>query len=99
MIAGKRLVKTKRARAYIAEVALNWLHAKSKGAQAFGEDETLALGIAIYYPTDRRRWIDVDNALKILIDAMEAAGIYQNTTRSATSRYQGKRQKTRQLEV
>ena len=78
MIAGKRLVKTKRARAYIAEVALNWLHAKSKGSQAFGEDETLALGIAIYYPTDRRRWIDVDNALKILIDAMEAAGIYQN---------------------
>ena len=78
MIAGRRLIKSKRARAYIAEVTLMWLDAKSKGAQAFGEDETLALAIAIHYPVDKRKHIDTDNALKVLIDAMETAGIYQN---------------------
>jgi Holliday junction resolvase RusA-like endonuclease len=78
MIAGRRLIKTKRARAYISEVVLYWLNAKAKGAQAFGEDETLAMAIAIHYPTDKRKWIDQDNALKVLIDAMETAGIYQN---------------------
>ena len=55
-----------------------WLDAKSKGAKAFGEDETLALAIAIHYPVDKRKHIDTDNALKVLIDAMETAGIYQN---------------------
>ena len=78
MIAGRRLIKSKRARAYIAEVTLMWLDAKSKGATAFGEDETLALSIAIHYPVDKRKHIDTDNALKVLIDAMETAGIYQN---------------------
>lgn len=78
MIAGRRLIKSKRARAYIAEVVLMWLDAKSKGATAFGEDETLALSIAIHYPVDKRKHIDTDNALKVLIDAMETAGIYQN---------------------
>ena len=79
MIAGRRLIKTKVARAYIAEVTLMWLDAKSKGAQAFGEDETLALAIAIHYPVDKRKHrMDTDNALKGLIDAMETAGIYQN---------------------
>ena len=78
MIAGRRLIKSKRARAYIAEVTLMWLNAKSKGAKAFGEDETLALAIAIHYPVDKRKHIDTDNALKVLIDAMETAGIYKN---------------------
>ena len=78
VIAGRRLIKSKRARAYIAEVTLMWLNAKSKGAKAFGEDETLALAIAIHYPADKRKHIDTDNALKVLIDAMETAGIYQN---------------------
>ena len=78
MIAGRKLIKTKRARAYIHEVALYWMEAKSKGAEAFGEDETLAMAIAIYYPVDKRKHIDADNALKVLIDAMETAGIYQN---------------------
>ena len=78
MIAGRRLIKSKRARAYIAEVVLMWLDAKSKGAKSFGEDETLALAIAIHYPVDKRKHIDTDNALKVLIDAMETAGIYQN---------------------
>ena len=78
MIAGRRLIKTKRARAYIAEVVLYWLNAKMLGARAFGEDETLALAIAIHYPTDKRKHLDTDNALKVLIDAMETAGIYKN---------------------
>jgi Holliday junction resolvase RusA-like endonuclease len=78
MIAGRRLIKTKRARAYIAEVVLYWLNAKMLGARAFGEDETLALAIAIHYPVDKRKHLDTDNALKVLIDAMETAGIYKN---------------------
>ena len=77
-IAGRRLIKTKRARKYIAEVTLYWLNAKMLGARAFGEDETLALAIAIHYPIDKRKHLDTDNALKVLIDAMETAGIYQN---------------------
>ena len=78
MIAGRKLIKTKRARAYIAEVVLYWLNAKMLGARAFGEDETLALAIAIHYPVDKRKHLDTDNALKVLIDAMETAGIYKN---------------------
>jgi Holliday junction resolvase RusA-like endonuclease len=57
---------------------LYWLNAKLLGARAFGEDETLALAIAIHYPIDKRKHLDTDNALKVLIDAMETAGIYQN---------------------
>ena len=78
MIAGRKLIKTKRARAYIHEVALYWMEAKSKGAEAFGEDETLAMAIAIHYPVRKGPDCDVDNLLKVLIDAMETAGIYQN---------------------
>jgi len=78
MIAGRRLIKTKRARAYIAEVTLYWLNAKMLGAQAFGEDETLALSIAVHYPTKPGPDPDIDNLSKVLIDAMETAGIYQN---------------------
>ena len=78
MIAGRRLIKTKRARAYIAEVVLYWLNCKMLGAQAFGEDETLAMSIAIHYPVRKGPDCDVDNLLKVLIDAMETEGIYQN---------------------
>ena len=78
MIAGRKRIKTKRARAYIAEVVLYWLNCKMLGARAFGEDETLALAIAIHYPVDKRKHLDTDNALKVLIDAMETAGIYKN---------------------
>jgi Holliday junction resolvase RusA-like endonuclease len=77
-IAGRRLIKTKRARAYIMEVTLYWLNAKMLGAQAFGEDETLALSIAVHYPIRRGPDCDIDNLSKVLIDAMETAGIYQN---------------------
>ena len=78
MIAGRKLIKTKRARAYIREVTLYWLNVKMLGAQAFGEDETLALAIAIHYPVRKGPDCDVDNLLKVLIDAMETAGIFQN---------------------
>ena len=77
-IAGRRLIKTKRARAYIMEVTLYWLNAKMLGAKAFGEDETLAMSIAAHYPVRKGPDCDVDNLLKVLIDAMETAGIYQN---------------------
>ena len=78
MIAGRRLIKTKVARAYIREVTLYWLNVKQLGAQAFGEDETLAMAIAIHYPVRKGPDCDVDNLLKVLIDAMETAGIFQN---------------------
>jgi Holliday junction resolvase RusA-like endonuclease len=78
MIAGRKLIKTKRARVYIAEVVLYWLNAKLLGARAFGEDETLAMSVAIHYPVRKGPDCDVDNLLKVLIDAMETAGIYQN---------------------
>jgi Holliday junction resolvase RusA-like endonuclease len=78
MIAGRRLIKTKRARAYIAEVVLYWLNAKLLGARSFGEDETLAMSVAIHYPVRKGPDCDVDNLLKVLVDAMETAGIYQN---------------------
>ena len=78
MIAGRKLIKTKRARAYIAEVVLMWLDAKSKGATAFGEDETLAMSIAVHYPVRKGPDCDIDNLSKVLIDSMETAGIYQN---------------------
>ena len=78
MIAGRRLIKTKRARAYIREVMLYWMNVKLLGAKAFGEDETLALAIAIHYPVRKGPDCDVDNLLKVLVDAMETAGIYQN---------------------
>ena len=78
MVSNKRLIKTKRARNYIAEVVLYWLNAKAKGAQAFGEDETLAMSIAVHYPVKRGPDGDIDNLSKVLIDAMETAGIYQN---------------------
>ena len=77
-ITGRRLIKTKRARAYISEVVLYWLAAKVKGARAFGEDETLAMSIAVHYPVRKGPDCDVDNLLKVLVDAMETAGIYQN---------------------
>ena len=78
MIAGRKLIKTKRARVYIAEVVLYWLNAKLLGARAFGEDETLAMSVAIHYPVRKGPDCDVDNLLKVLVDAMETAGIYQN---------------------
>ena len=81
-IAGRRLIKTKRARKYIAEVTLYWLNAKMLGAQAFGEDETLAMSIAVHYPVKSGPDGDIDNLGKVLIDAMETAGIYQNDRQS-----------------
>ena len=78
MIAGRRMIKTKIARAYIHEVALYWMAAKAKGAQAFGEDETLAIAVALHYPVKKGPDSDLDNNIKVLVDAMETAGIYQN---------------------
>lgn len=78
MIAGRKLIKTKVARSYIREVTLYWLNEKAKGAQAFGEDETLALAVALHYPVRRGPDCDVDNCLKVLVDSLETAGVFQN---------------------
>ena len=76
MIAGRKLIKTKVARSYIREVTLYWLNEKAKGALAFGEDETLA--VALHYPVRRGPDCDVDNCLKVLVDSLETAGVFQN---------------------
>ena len=78
MIAGRKLIKTKVARSYIREVTLYWLNEKAKGALAFGEDETLALAVALHYPVRRGPDCDVDNCLKVLVDSLETAGVFQN---------------------
>ena len=78
MIAGRKLIKTKVARSYIREVTLYWLNEKAKGAQAFGEDETLAIAVALHYPVRRGPDCDVDNCLKVLVDSLETAGVFQN---------------------
>jgi len=78
MIAGRKLIKTKIARSYIREVTLYWLNEKAKGAQAFGEDETLAIAVALHYPVRRGPDCDVDNCLKVLVDSLETAGVFQN---------------------
>ena len=78
MIAGRKLIKTKIARSYIREVTLYWLNEKVKGAQAFGEDETLALAVALHYPVRRGPDLDLDNAIKVLVDSLETAGVFQN---------------------
>jgi Holliday junction resolvase RusA-like endonuclease len=78
MIAGRKLIKTKVARSYIREVTLYWLNEKAKGTQAFGEDETLALAVALHYPVRRGPDCDVDNCLKVLVDSLETAGVFQN---------------------
>tara|TARA_R100001530_G_scaffold84318_1_gene58741 strand:+ start:696 stop:1121 length:426 start_codon:yes stop_codon:yes gene_type:complete len=78
MIAGRKLIKTKIARSYIREVTLYWLNEKAKGAQAFGEDETLAIAVALHYPVRRGPDLDLDNAIKVLVDSLETAGVFQN---------------------
>ena len=78
MIAGRKLIKTKVARSYIREVTLYWLNEKAKGTLAFGEDETLALAVALHYPVRRGPDCDVDNCLKVLVDSLETAGVFQN---------------------
>ena len=77
-IVGKRLIKTKQARAFISDVVFCWLSEKAKGAKSFKENDYLALSVAVFYPVRRGPDVDLDNLCKVLIDAMETAGIYQN---------------------
>ena len=77
-IVGKRLIKTKQARAFISDVVFCWLNEKAKGAKSFKENDYLALSVAVFYPVRRGPDVDLDNLCKVLIDAMETAGIYQN---------------------
>ena len=78
-IQGKRLIKSKKAREYISNVTYTWLQAKaSQGLKPFEKGTTLALAIAVYYPVRRGPDLDLDNAIKVLIDSMETAGIFFN---------------------
>ena len=77
-IVGKRLIKTKRARDFISEVVVRWMEEKSKGAKSFGKDDDLALAVAVNYPVRKGPDTDLDNLCKVLIDAMETAGIFPN---------------------
>ena len=77
-IVNRRLIKTKKARFFIAEVVLKWLEAKSNGAKSFKEDDILALAVSVYYPVKRGPDGDIDNLSKVLIDAMETAGMFPN---------------------
>ena len=77
-IHGKRLIKSKKARAYISSVTYSWLGAKSKGMKSFGKDVTLALSIAAHYPVRKGPDCDCDNLIKVLVDAMETAGVFHN---------------------
>ena len=77
-IVNRRLIKTKRARIFIGEVVLKWMEAKAKGAKSFNEDDDLALAVAVYYPVRRGPDGDIDNLSKVLIDAMETAGMFPN---------------------
>ena len=77
-IVGKRLIKTKQARAFISDVVFCWMNEKAKGAKSFKEDDYLALSIAVFYPVKRGPDVDLDNLCKVLIDAMETAQIFPN---------------------
>lgn len=77
-IVGKRLIKTKEARTFIANVVFCWLDEKAKGAKSFKEDDYLALSVAVFYPVKRGPDADLDNLCKVLIDAMETAQIFPN---------------------
>tara|TARA_R110002051_G_scaffold199711_1_gene266528 strand:+ start:3136 stop:3585 length:450 start_codon:yes stop_codon:yes gene_type:complete len=77
-IVGKRLIKTKQARTFIANVVFCWLNEKAKGAKSFKEDDYLALSVAVFYPIKRGPDVDLDNLCKVLIDAMETAQIFPN---------------------
>lgn len=77
-IVGKRLIKTKQARTFIANVVFCWLNEKAKGAKSFKEDDYLALSVAVFYPVKRGPDVDLDNLCKVLIDAMETAQIFPN---------------------
>ena len=77
-IHGKRLIKSKKARAYISSVTYTWLVAKSNGMKSFDKDATLALSIAAHYPVRCGPDSDLDNNIKVLVDAMETAGVFHN---------------------
>ena len=77
-IVGKRLIKTKQARAFISDVVFCWLNEKAKGAKSFKENDYLALSVAVFYPVRRGPDVDLDNLCKVLIDAMETAQIFPN---------------------
>ena len=77
-IVGKRLIKTKQARQFIAEVVYLWITEKSKGTKSFNDNDNLALAVEVHYPIKRGPDTDLDNLCKVLIDAMETAQIFPN---------------------
>ena len=76
---GKRLVKTKQARDYISKVTLDWMEARAEhGLKPFKNGTELAMAISAHYPKRKGPDADLDNLTKVLIDALEVAGVYDN---------------------
>ena len=76
---GKRLVKTKQARDYISKVTLDLMEARAEhGLKPFKNGTELAMAISAHYPKRKGPDADLDNLTKVLIDALEVAGVYDN---------------------
>lgn len=67
-----RFVKTQRARDYLKEV--QWIVRKQK-IESFG-DKKIFVSIAAYPPDARKR--DLDNLLKVSMDSLEVAKVFNN---------------------
>jgi len=79
MPVGKRLIKTKQARDYITKVTLDWMSARAdQGLKPFQNGTELAMAISAHYPKKKGPDMDLDNLTKVLIDALEVAGVYEN---------------------
>ena len=68
-----RVLKSRVAKSYIKAVGLSWLTMKKEG---FPKDCRLDMEIQVF-PKDRRAR-DLDNLLKITLDSLEAAKVFEN---------------------
>lgn len=78
MPVGRRMVKTPEARSYISQVTLKWMEERTNGLKPFENGSELAMAISAHYPKKKGPDADLDNLTKVLIDALEVAGVYQN---------------------
>ena len=76
-----RVLKSRVAKSYIKAVGLTWLTMKKEG---FPKDCRLDMEIQVF-PKDRRAR-DLDNLLKITLDSLEAAKVFQNDKQVDTIR-------------
>jgi len=72
-----RVLKSKKARQYIRTIGELWIvHKAQTKSKAFSGDERLKAEIQVFPPDRRKR--DLDNLLKVLLDSLEAAGLFKN---------------------